>query len=139
MDFYIGTDKDQLDISAIHQYISTTSYWGKGRTMEDLQKTLDHCLCFGMYLRSGTQIGFARVLTDHVVFAYLMDIFIFDEYQGKGLGKELIGNIMGHPLLKNVKTMALKTKDAHALYERFGFQTIGDSELWMYKDNVVYS
>jgi len=92
-----------------------------------------------MYLRSGTQIGFARVLTDYVVFAYLMDLFVFDEYRGNGLGKELIGYIIGHPLLKNVKTMALKTKDAHALYERFGFQTIGDSELWMYKDNVVYS
>lgn len=137
MDVFISTDKAKLNVKAIHQYISTTSYWGRGRTMEDFQKALDHCMCFGMYLRSGTQIGFARVLTDHVVFAYLMDIFIFDEYQGKGLGKELIGNIMGHPLLKNVKTMALKTKDAHALYERFGFQRIGESGLWMSYEHVL--
>ena len=137
METYISTNKEDLDIPKIHRYISEDSYWGKGRSLEDVQKTIDNSLCFGLYLETDEQLGFARVVTDFVVFAYMMDVIIVDSHQGKGLGNRLISHIMDSDKLKNIKTIALKTKDAHLLYERFGFEKIGDSKLWMTKDKMV--
>ncbi len=137
METYISTNKEDLDIHKIHRYISEESYWGKGRTLEDVQKTIDNSFCFGLYSETNEQVGFARVVTDFVVFAYVMDVIIFKDYQGNGLGYKLISHIMTSDALSEIKTFALKTKDAHSLYERFGFEKIGDSKLWMTKDNVV--
>ncbi len=137
METYISTNKEQLDIAKIHQYISKESYWGMGRTLEDVQKTIQHSHCFGLYSESNEQLGFARVVTDFVVFAYLMDVIIFKEHQGKGLGDMLIAYIIESDNLRDIKTFALKTKDAHTLYERYGFEKIGNSKLWMAKDKVV--
>lgn len=139
MDLIISTDKEKLDINAIHNFISNESYWGKGRTIEEMRTAIDHSLCFGMYLKSGEQVGFARVLTDYVVFAYFMDIVIFKAHQRKGFGRELLNFIMDHEGLRHVKTRALKTRDAQALYQNYGFRSIGNSSLWMSKDEVVLS
>ena len=137
METYISNNKEDLDIPKIHRCISEDSYWGKGRTLEDVQKTIDNSFCFGLYSETNEQLGFARVVTDFVVFAYVMDVIIFKNHQGKGLGDKLISHIMECDALSKIKTFALKTKDAHSLYERFGFEKIGNSKLWMTKDNVV--
>ncbi|MGY8914434.1 MAG: GNAT family N-acetyltransferase [Flavobacteriales bacterium] len=137
METHISTNKEQLDINKIHRYISENSYWGMGRSLEDVKKTIDNSFCFGLYSETNKQLGFARVVTDFVVFAYVMDVIIFKKYQGKGLGYKLISHIISNDDLSKIKTFALKTKDAHSLYERLGFEKIGNSKLWMAKDNVV--
>ena len=138
MNFPISTDKDKLDVIVIHNYISNDTYWGKGRSMEEVQLTIENSLCFGIYDPFGKQIGFARLVTDYVVFAYLMDVIILTAYQGKGLGKKLIQFILEHDSLARVQTFALKTRDAQGLYQQFGFHKVGNSGLWMAKDNCVY-
>ncbi|WP_405265978.1 GNAT family N-acetyltransferase [Cellulophaga sp. Ld12] len=136
MSFVISTDKDKLDIKKIHQYISVESYWGVGRTIEEVKTTIDHSFCFGIYDKYGEQIGFSRVVTDQILFAYLMDVIIFTKYQGNGYGKHLVDFMMNHVLIKKVKTIALKTKDAHSLYERHGFKKVGNSDFWMSIDKI---
>jgi len=127
----ITTNKEQLDVAYVHAYL-TNSYWAKGRTLEQVQTTIEHSFCFGMYL--GTkQIGFARLVTDKVVFAYLMDVFIDEAHQGKGLGKLLMKAVLKHKELHNINKWLMKTKDAHAFYERLGFTRIVDSSRWMEK------
>lgn len=137
MEYYISSDKDKLDVPKIHQEVKST-YWGGYRTPEMTQKTIDACLCFGVYSNEDEQVGFARVLTDKVVFAYLMDVIIFEPYKGKGLGKKLVATILEHPDIKVVHTVGLKTMDAHGLYEPLGFKKIGDSTMWMAMDNAKY-
>ncbi|RDY61623.1 GNAT family N-acetyltransferase [Flagellimonas nanhaiensis] len=137
MDFDISTDKSKLDVPKIHQEIKN-SYWGGYRTEEMTTTTIENSMCFGMYSRTGEQLGFARVLTDKVVFAYLMDVIIFEPHQGKGLGKILVKHIINHSEIKEVHTIALKTKDAHGLYKPFGFNRVGDSDMWMALDKAKY-
>ncbi len=137
MEAFVSTDKDKLDIDKIHDYISSVSYWGRGRSPDDVRTTIENSLCFGMYLQEDTQIGFARVVTDYTVFAYLMDFVIFEEHQKKGYGKALVQKMLNHEVLRKVKTIALKTRDAHGLYDAFGFEKIGNSPLWMTKDQVI--
>ncbi|WP_100610902.1 GNAT family N-acetyltransferase [Confluentibacter lentus] len=115
----ISTDKSKLQIEVIHQFL-TNSYWAKGRTVDDVKKTIEHCLCFGVYLED-KQIGFARIATDYTVFAYLMDVFISPEYRGKGYSKKLVQTIIENPELQSCTVWMLKTADAHGLYKQFGY------------------
>lgn len=85
-------------------------------------------------------MGFARVITDLESFAYLADVFIVEEYRGKGLSRMLMEHIMAYPDLCNLRRFMLATQDAHFLYEKVGFKSIGFPERWMEKVNLdVYS
>jgi GNAT superfamily N-acetyltransferase len=122
----ILTDKKKLQIDVIHQFL-TTAYWDKGRTIEDVKKTINNCLCFGVYL-DDKQIGFARIATDYTVFAYLMDVFILPEHTGKGYSKQLMKAINEESQLQSCKVWMLKTSDAHGLYKQFGYTELGHPE-----------
>lgn len=125
----VSTDQRKLDITLIHDFL-TTSYWAKGRTIEEVKKSIDNTLCFGIYL-DNEQVGFARVLTDKVVFAYLMDVFIIEKHRGKGYSKILLGEILAHPELSEIKKWFLGTRDAHDLYRQFQFVEIPTPERYM--------
>jgi len=122
----ISTDKSKLQVDVIHSFLTQT-YWAKGRTIEEVEKTIEHNLCFGVYLDS-QQIGFARICTDYVVFAYLMDVFILPEYRGKGYSKKLINKINSALELKSCTVWMLKTGDAHGLYKQFGYTELKNPE-----------
>ena len=128
-DIIISTDKKQLNIPFIHAFITGT-YWAKGRTIQEVETTIDNCLCFGVYYQN-KQIGFARILTDEIVFGYLMDVFISPPFQGQGISKMLMNNILKHPIISNLEKILLKTKDAHGLYQQFGFEKITDGGKFM--------
>ena len=125
----ISKDKSKLQIELVHQFL-TQSYWAKGRTLAQVQTTIDNCLCFGVY-ENNAQIGFGRVATDYAVFAYIMDIFILPEHQGKGYSKQLMKAIVNAKELKDCKTWMLKTSDAHGLYQQFGFTALKKSDIVM--------
>ncbi|MCK7589114.1 GNAT family N-acetyltransferase [Subsaxibacter sp. CAU 1640] len=125
----ISTDKAKLQVELIHQFLATT-YWAKGRTLEEVQKTIDHCLCFGIYI-DDKQIGFARVATDYTVFAYLMDVFVLPQFRGKGYSKLLMEAVHMEPKLQSCKVWMLKTSDAHGLYEQFGYTQVKNPERLM--------
>jgi len=127
----VSTDKNKLDIPFIQHFLKDI-YWAAGRTMEEVQTSIDHSFCFGIYLDE-KQIGFARVITDYVVFAYMMDVFITEEHRGKGYSSILIDAMMKEPQLKQVKIWRLATADAHFLYEKFGFRLLAKPERMMEK------
>lgn len=119
-DFIISTDKAKLDVELIHHYLCHESYWAKNIPMPVVEKCIEGSFCFGMYHNS-RQVGFARVITDHASFAYLADVFIMEDYRGRGLSKWLMGTIMEHPELQGLRRWLLATRDAHGLYAQFGF------------------
>lgn len=118
----ISKDKTKLNTAIIHNFL-TNSYWAKGRTLLEVEETIKHSLCFGVY-KDDEQIGFARVVTDYLVFAYLMDVFIVPEHQGKGYSKQLMKALLEDEDLKDCGAWMLKTKDAHGLYEQFDFNLV---------------
>ncbi len=132
MEYLISTDKSKIDVNVVHDYLCHRSYWAKGRSLESVTKSIDNSICFGMYGSDYKMLGFARVVTDKVVFAYLMDLFIFEKFQGKGLGTNLAKHIFEHPDLQ-VRLWFLATKSAHGLYEKFGFSELDAPEAWMLK------
>jgi len=129
--FTISTDPARLDINAIADML-TRAYWAKGRPRERTERALVNSLVFGVY-EGERQIGLARVVSDYAIFAYLCDVFIHEEYRGRGLSKWLMETIHGHPDLQNLRRWALITSDAHGLYQQFGWSLLANPERWMEK------
>lgn len=131
-EFVISTDRNRLQIDAIHRYLTEESYWARERTREQTITAIKNSLPFGVY-KGENQIGFARVVTDFATFAYLGDVFILENYRGKGLSKWLMEVIVNHPDLQNFRRWILATKDAHTLYEKYGFAALRHPTRWMEK------
>jgi GNAT superfamily N-acetyltransferase len=128
--FIVSADKSKLNFNVIHKYLSN-SYWAKNIPIAIVKKSIEGSLCFGVYNDKEEQIGFARVITDCTTFAYLADVFILDEYQGKGLSKLMMSFIINHPDLQGLRKWLLATKDAHGLYTQFGFTSLPDPSKYM--------
>ena len=126
----ISTDKSCLDVEMIHRFLSEESYWAKSRTLEQTKTAIENSICFGAY-QGERQVGFARVITDQATFAYLGDVFILDEFRGQGLSKMLMQAVVSHPELQGLRRWVLATRDAHGLYEQFGFAPLKFPERWM--------
>lgn len=125
----ISTDPARLDFDVICDFLAR-AYWAQGRPRAAAERAFAHSLPFGLYDGS-RQIGVARVLSDQAVFAYLMDVFIHEDYRGRGLGKWLVETILSHPDVRDVRRWLLATNDAHGLYARFGFKSPSQPEVWM--------
>lgn len=123
--YEISTDKDRLDFEQLHNFLCYESTWAQGRTMEEVRKTIEHSLAFGVYdTDTGEMCGSARVVTDYVTFAWLADVFIIDKYKGRGLGLWLTECVVDHPALKDLKRWLLATETANPLYKRVGFDDV---------------
>jgi GNAT superfamily N-acetyltransferase len=118
-DYELSDDKSRLNIDTVKTLLDAT-YWAAGRSRELLEKCIEHSVCFGLF-RSHEQVGFARAVTDHSTFTYFCDVVIAPEHRGHGLGKWMVETILAHPDLQTV-TQCLRTRDAHTLYERHGFE-----------------
>lgn len=132
--FTISTNKSRLNVEYVHQYLSNRSYWAENIPVDVVQKSIDGSICFGIYVDEA-QIGFARVITDSACFAYLADVFIDEQYRGRGLSKWLMEVIMSHPDLQGLRRFMLATRDAHGLYQQFGFSPLSFPERWMHVHN----
>ncbi len=127
----ISTDKNQLNLDVIHGFL-TNAYWAKGRSMEQVKNSIENTICFGLYL-DRQQIGFARVLTDKTVFAYLMDVFVLEQYRGNGYAQLLLTEIFNYPEFSDVGKWFLGTRDAHNLYKKFQFVEIPNPKMFMHR------
>ena len=131
-DFVISTDRSRLNLEFIHSFLSTKAYWAMGRSLDVVERTIQNSLPFGVF-EGSKQIGFARVVTDFATFAWIADVFIVEEYRGRGLGVWLIEIISSHPQLQGFRRWILATRDAHDLYRRFGFTELANPQRYMEK------
>jgi GNAT superfamily N-acetyltransferase len=131
-EYIISTDKTLLDIDYIHDFISNKSYWAKGIPKNFIETSIENSLTFGVY-HEKKQIGFARLVTDYATFGYLADVFIDEEYRGQSLSKKLMEFVFGMEELRNFRRMILATRDAHSLYEKYGFTPLKDPSRFMEK------
>ena len=128
-EFTVTTDRARLSEPLIYEYLSH-SYWAEGIPRKTVARSMRNSLCFGL-LEGSRQIGFARVITDSATFAYLADVFILEPYRGRGLAKFLMESILKHPQLQGLRRWVLATRDAHALYRKFGFTPLAKPDRFM--------
>lgn len=129
-EFCISNDKAKLNLDTIHNFLSTKAYWALNIPKDKVQTSIQNSLCFGVY-HNEKQMGFAKVISDFSTIAYLGDVFILEEYRGRGLSRWLIESIKSHPNLQGLRRWILLTGDAHELYRKFGWTNLSDSTKWM--------
>jgi GNAT superfamily N-acetyltransferase len=127
--FIISTDPARLDANAIVDMLSR-AYWAKGRPRERTEHALENSLVFGVY-EGDRQMGVARVVSDLSIVAYLCDVFIHEEFRGRGLGEWLVESVLSHPDLLTIRRWLLVTSDAHDLYRKYDFTGITEPGIWM--------
>jgi GNAT superfamily N-acetyltransferase len=118
-----------LDLDVIHSFLSS-SYWARSIPRSVVARALAGSLCFGVY-DGDRQVGFARVVTDRATFAYLADVFILESHRRRGLATLLLKAVAAHPDLQGLRRFLLATKDAHGLYEKFGFRPVEKPERYL--------
>ncbi|MFJ3879520.1 GNAT family N-acetyltransferase [Streptomyces sp. NPDC090077] len=133
MDGYeISTDPDRLDGERVHRWLSEDAYWALGRSRESHDRAVASSLNFGAYDSvSGTQVGYARIVTDFATFAWLCDVYVDPGARGKGLGAALVGAVKDHLAPYGLRRIMLATADAHEVYARAGFAPLATLEKWM--------
>jgi GNAT superfamily N-acetyltransferase len=127
--YILSDDSALLQPEAIHAYL-TRSYWCPGIGRALVEKAMAGSHCVGAYLdaeQGSGQIAFARVITDHATFAHLADVYVLEEYQGKGIASAMLRYFDGHPDLQRLRRWNLNTRDAHTLYERHGWTRINET------------
>jgi GNAT superfamily N-acetyltransferase len=132
----LDDERDRIDREAVHRYLSEESYWarGRGRDVQDAlidasqrvvglydgDRAIANSLSFGLLAPDGSQAGFARVVTDRATYAYLADVYVLEEFRGRGLGVELVRFSVDEGSFAGCRWL-LHTADAHDLYRKFGF------------------
>lgn len=131
----LSTDPQLIQLDVIYRFLTEESYWGKERTYEQVKTAVESSYSIGVY-QNGQQIGYARLVTDFCFFAYMADVFILPQHQGKGYGKTLMQFIKDIPFIGGLRWFCLATRDAHGLYKQYGFKAPEFPELWMEIRNV---
>jgi GNAT superfamily N-acetyltransferase len=129
----ISTDPQRLDLEAVCGFMSR-SYWAQNRTRPTIERALRNSLVFGVYEES-SMVAMARIITDYATFAWLCDVFVREDYRGRGIGKWLMESILAHPELQGLRRWLLATRDAHGLYSQYGYTSLQNIERWMERLN----
>jgi GNAT superfamily N-acetyltransferase len=127
--YEVSTDAARLDVSAIHAFLAAT-YWSPGIPLTTVERAIKNSVCVGAYLHA-QQVGFARMVTDKATFAYLADVYVLEQHRGNGLSKRMLQDLLQMQELQGLGRMMLATRDAHALYERFGFKSLATPARFM--------
>ena len=125
MNFRIVEGKENIKVEEVERLLKMT-YWADTRPIEKIRKSMDNSECYGLFIEGIDQlVGFARVITDYATTYYLCDVIIDNEYQHNGLGKALVSHIASMPKYAELRGL-LVTKDAHGLYEKYGYEIINN-------------
>ncbi|QSB05116.1 GNAT family N-acetyltransferase [Natronoglycomyces albus] len=127
--YELSTDRSRIDFEVVHDFL-TNSYWAKGISRADVERSARHSLIVGVYFE-GSQVGYARVVSDFTQFAYLADVFVLEEHRGNGLASWLGSFLLEHPELTPIRRWLLATLDAHELYRKLGFDSLPNPSRFM--------
>jgi len=130
--YRISSDPGLIDVDVVHDYLCHHSYWAAGRPRDIVATSVAHsAVVVGAYAQDGSQVGFARMVSDLATFAWLADVFVLEPHRGQGLGRALVRAVVEHQDMANLQRQVLVTADAHALYADFGFASLEQSDRWM--------
>ena len=136
-DYRFSTAIDDIDRGLVPRWLSEEAYWAKGRSRQVQEAAIDASRNYSVLeVRSGRQVGYARVVTDTVTFAWLCDVFVAPEARGAGVGRLLVDGVLADLDELGVRRTLLATADAHGLYAQYGFEPLADPGRWMGRGTI---
>lgn len=128
--YEIRTSLAEMDLDRVHHWLSTDAYWALGRTRDNVETAARNSLNLGVF-RSGEQVAYTRVLTDHANFAWVCDVYVDRDHRGRGLGNRMVEAVVELLEPTGVQRIVLATRDAHDVYARAGFTPLPRPQDWM--------
>ncbi|SHK70488.1 GNAT family N-acetyltransferase [Streptomyces yunnanensis] len=135
--YELSTDPDRLDVDLVHHWLSTDAFWALGRSRETVEQAARASVNFAVHGPDGSQVAYARVVTDRATFAWLCDVYVAPEHRGRGLGTWLASAVRDHLAPYRLKRVLLTTLDAHDIYARAGFVPFPTPESLMILDSAA--
>jgi GNAT superfamily N-acetyltransferase len=126
--YVLSDERARLDVDAIWTYLRG-AYWSPNVPRDVVERAIEGSLCLGLFAPGGEQAGFGRAVTDSATFAWIADVFVLEPHRGRGLGVWLVEELLAHERLQGLRAITLATRDAHELYERFGFARDGEKRM----------
>jgi GNAT superfamily N-acetyltransferase len=130
-EYEISADLHRINVKLVHLWLSTDAYWGAGRSLETVERSINASLNFGAYDADGVQVAFARIVTDYATFAWLCDVYVDHAARGRGIGTRLVQAVVDQLAPYRLKRILLGTRDAHGLYAKVGFTPLPRPETMM--------
>jgi len=128
--YWVSDDPGLIDVGRVHGWLSQQSYWAAGQPYEVTARSIKHSLSVGLYAPDGTQVGYARLVTDQATFAWLCDVFVDAGSRGRGLGSFLVAQAIGHPAVGGIRQV-LMAEPGRTIYRRYGYGDLIRAERWM--------
>jgi GNAT superfamily N-acetyltransferase len=120
--YELDDDPDRVDVDAVFRFLNEEAYWVRGRTRDTIERLVHGSTrVIAAYTPDGELVAFSRVMSDASNMAWLGDVFVLEPHRGRGIGVELVREAVEDPRFRDC-LWYLNTRDAHELYERFGFQ-----------------
>ncbi len=117
----IDDDRDRVEVDVVHRYLSEEAYWVPGRSRETVERLVRESTRVIAAYDHDQLVGFSRVISDGSNMAWLGDVFVLESHRGQGIGVELVREAVEDPAVRDLQWY-LGTRDAHALYAKFGFE-----------------
>ena len=137
LEFRLSQQAENIDRDLVHHWLSDLSYWAKGRPKALQDAAIDASRNYSVHeVGTGRQVGYARVVTDRVTFAWLCDVFVDPDARGEGVGKLLVDGVLADLDALGVRRTLLATADAHGLYAQYGFEPLAEPRRWMGRGTV---
>ena len=127
-----------MDIAAIHRFLAS-SFWASGTDIATVRRSIENSLSFAILDRNQQVVAFGRVISDLTTFAYITDVFVIESHRGRGLAAFLVEAMLAHPDLQGLRSWALKSRDASGLYQRYGFERLPESRMYMQRPGSLSS
>jgi GNAT superfamily N-acetyltransferase len=127
--YIVSTNPARLDFATISAFLAE-SYWAREISEATVRRSVDHSIAFGLY-EGDRQVGFARVTTDRTTFAWVGDVFVLEDFRGRGLSIWLMRCVLAHPDLQGLRRWMLASTSARGIYERLGFTPLGAPDRFM--------
>ncbi|NNN10044.1 MAG: GNAT family N-acetyltransferase [Acidimicrobiaceae bacterium] len=129
--YVLSADVSRISIETIHRWLSTEAYWARGRSREEVERSIENSYLYAVLTADGETVACARMITDHVTFGWVSDVFVDTAHRGRGLGTWMVAEIVDHWTGTGVRRVLLATRDAHGVYAAVGFTALAHPERMM--------
>jgi GNAT superfamily N-acetyltransferase len=132
--YVVDTDLSRIDLTLVHHWLSTDTAWSRGRSLEVVERAAAASVSFAAFAPDGSQVGYARLVTDSATFGWLCDVYVDRAHRGRRLGVLLASAVADHARGLGLSQVMLSTREAHGVYERVGFVSTPHPERLMVLD-----
>ena len=123
-------------LKKLGKLLNKETFWARNRNNKSLKIMLANSTEVISIWRKGEMIGFGRATSDKIYRAVLWDVVVANKFQGHGLGKKIVEELLKKSSLKSVEKIYLMTTNCLNFYENLNFKQVQSQSLLLYNNYI---